>query len=366
MVEIAMAKRGLESLKRESLSIFGSTSISLSPFPWPCVSGWSFTFDCEGTYGGGTSFRGETEVVPRLSKMFSKKGVQGTFNFLGKMAEEYPNILKLLVKDAQDIAGHGYSHQHLDGSSYNDQHLEIIKTIESIQEACGHRIRGWRSPYGTYDKTTYDILEEQKFLWTSNWSRSLWGSLPFYPVIEDHKYSLLEIPFDDVHFDAVMYRANNIPPKVVEQMWLNYARFIRRYKNLFVLLNHPVNLAEKEERELIIGSILQKLESLSDIWIASCEQITRRYELLSKIHIVVNQFKVSKKLTELSLTVKNRSNVQVDDLGVVYESPNRFTDSDSNADGIARWSFNDLVRVNIRVRIKANSERDILVLLKNK
>lgn len=326
MVEKNLVLRGLEDLDRKKEVLVHHLVVDLLPWPWPYRGAYSFTFDCEGTYGGGSSFKGETEIVPRLAQFFARNSLKATFNFLGKVAEEYGEAVRAVCQARQDIAGHGYSHRNLDGLSESEQESEIQRTVDAIGVASGKRIVGWRCPWGTYDRHTYEVLEQLDFKWASNWSRSMWGSLPFYPMLDGKTFKLVEIPFDDVHFDAQMYNKYQAAPDQVLPLWQNYMAEARRSNGLFVLLSHPVNLAEDIERVEVIEELVSSGILMGDVWICSCGELADRWEALRHVAIFVESMSESRNDFTARLTVENKSNRIFDDLTLLLICPKAIDD----------------------------------------
>jgi len=317
MPEFVHVLRGIEDVQREPVSLVSpGQSISVHLWPWPFVGVVCFTFDCEGTYGDGSSFRGETEVVPHLARFFRSHSVKGTFNVLGRMAVEYPTFIGTLHECDQEIAGHGYSHEYLDSMTYSEQMAEINRTVDAIKSITGSDIRGWRSPFATFNRNTYDILVQKGFEWTSNFGRSLWGHLPFQPIIEGETFPIVEIPFDDVHFDAMMFFWIEATAEQIEPLWKNHIVATRRNGLLFVFLAHPVNLAEEPYRVTLIENVLAFAQRFGDIWIASCGEICRWYHTISKVALTVDSARKQGNVAEMKLTIRNSGAVGVNNAAI--------------------------------------------------
>jgi peptidoglycan/xylan/chitin deacetylase (PgdA/CDA1 family) len=321
MPEFNMARRGLETMQRSHIgSDIRSFSIRLSIWPWPYLAAFAPTFDCEGTYGGGASFKGVMEVIPYLCSEFKNRSVKGTFNFLGKIAEQFPEVVQQAVEKGQDIAGHGYSHINMDGLSREKQLTEFQRTIDAILSATGRVIRGWRCPWGTYDRTTYELMMELGFTWASNWSRSLWGSDPFHPMIDGKRFSLVEVPFDDVHFDAQLYGKLNLPVKNVIPLWYNYAVRAIQKNGLYVLLNHPVQLVLDWERVEALLELVERIRALGKVWLCSCGQVAARVATVESISKSLDCHLAGEGAT-ISYQLVNTGSEVVDDLSLIVDIP---------------------------------------------
>ena len=233
MVEGFLVKRGLQKLRRDYIGLQTGITINLNLWPWPYLSSVVFSFDCEGKYGGWSNDDGELDFVPKFAKLLSNNGVAGTFNFVGKFAEEHEDLVRKTVDLKPDIGGHGYTHCLLDGLKPKKQKEEIEKTKRTLEKIVGRDIIGWRSPYLTYDKTTYDILTDMGYKWVSNWSCSLFGEQPFFPIIEGRRYNIVEIPVDEIHYDLRMFKYEfELNPFDVELLWLNRIKMVKKKRTL--------------------------------------------------------------------------------------------------------------------------------------
>ena len=325
MVEGILVDRGLERMKRSYQCLNQGTTMELKLWPWPYACGVIFSFDCEGTYGGGKTFEGETEVVPQLAKFLKKNNLNGTFNFVGKIADEFSDVVKYVLDLGHDIGGHGYTHTFLDGLSKDEQMKEIEKTIESIENACNYRIKGWRTPYLTYNKNTYDLLEKLNFSWDSSWSRSLWGKSPFNPVLEEKMYNLVEIPTDDIHYDTGLYRWDS-PPAEVKHLWINHLKVTRMEHSLYVFLNHPVNMANNEERINAVRELIKQTKTFKNIWLTTCGDLARRFNLMKKVNFMMERIKRKKKELEVSLSIFNQNDIDMSDIQLLIKNIPRNSD----------------------------------------
>jgi peptidoglycan/xylan/chitin deacetylase (PgdA/CDA1 family) len=313
MPEFVHAKRGLEGAKRIPLHINLNT-VSLGFSPWPNNSALALTFDCEGTYGGGKTIKGETELVPEFSEKFQNLGIQATFNFLGKIAYDHPEVLQFAKEKNQDIAGHGFSHCNLDGLSEKEQRSEIERTIAEIKNACGEKVIGFRAPYCTFDLTTYKLFEEYGIKWTSNFGRSLWGDFPFRVSLESKEFQIIDIPFDDIHFDAWIFKRHNIEFKQALLLYKNHI-FTTKLKNgIFTLLAHPAGLALDRGRAEVILKLAEYAAKQKNLWVTSLNNIYKRWITLNNLSWHIRHKKESRNSSKYELVVENKNPSSLDDL----------------------------------------------------
>lgn len=367
MVEGILVDRGLERMKRNYRKYQWDIKLELKEWPWPYRFAIVFSFDCEGTYGGGKTIKGETEVVPRIANFLAKNNLKGTFNFVGKIAEEFPEIVKQVYELGHDVAGHGYSHVFLDGLSESKQREEIEKTIDAIENACGYRIMGWRTPYLTYDKVTFDILEDLNFKWDNSWSRSLWGKNPFEPILEEKHYKIVEIPVDDVHYDTGLYRWNS-PPEEIKHLWINHIGVTAKEYSLYVFLNHPVTMAMDIKRVKIVENLIKFAKLLRDAWITTCRDIANRFMALKNVDFIANKVSHKKDEIEINIILSNKNNFDIENLQILIKNLSSKAEIlEMPSENLVTYSNEELGRkdVGIKINLKRNSRRELHFTVKN-
>ncbi len=100
-----------------------------------------------------------------LMKLLSKYNVKATFFILGKVIEDYPNIINELITEGHEIGCHTYSHTELFYSNKETFESEIQKCIELIKPY-GITYSGFRAPYFSIDHRTMwalDVLKKYNF-----------------------------------------------------------------------------------------------------------------------------------------------------------------------------------------------------------
>lgn len=318
MVEFQMAKRIGISIARQTINEDFNQGPRILPFSYPKISALVPTFDCEGKYGGGSSTKGESEVVPQILSLFNELDCKGTFNFVGKTAKEHEAVVRELDRFSNDIWGHGFSHIYLDDSE-SKQKREVTETINTISKIIDKPCIGWRSPYGTFNLNLYKILLKNGIRFGSNWGSSTWGSMPFTPIVNEKKIDIYELPFDDSHFDAMVYRKLNLDPNVVLSLYKSRLLASINSMSIFTPLVHPVNLAEDRERLNMFIDFVRFAEEKEEVWITSCSQILTLYQALGNYRIThcdltqeENKHEVKMKVIKLNTHIKKKDhNIQL-------------------------------------------------------
>jgi hypothetical protein len=115
------------------------------------------------------------KTTHRLLDVLDTYNVKAVFFVVGKIIEEYPNLVKEIFEHGHEIGIHGYAHEHIERLTKEDLTTfsnNLYRIELSLERLTGKRPVGFRSPYLTgpkfYMPGLYKILEEHKYKWVSN------------------------------------------------------------------------------------------------------------------------------------------------------------------------------------------------------
>jgi peptidoglycan/xylan/chitin deacetylase (PgdA/CDA1 family) len=120
----------------------------------------ALTFDAGGT--------GET--IPSILNTLRERHINITMFITGKFAEQYPDGVKQMVADGNELGNHTYS--HFDSLTLNDDQLaeELAHTEQIIQGLTGVSTKPyWRPPYGSRNNHILNVAVSQGYrsiFWT--------------------------------------------------------------------------------------------------------------------------------------------------------------------------------------------------------
>jgi peptidoglycan/xylan/chitin deacetylase (PgdA/CDA1 family) len=202
--------------------------------------------------------------VTELLKVLDSEGITATFFVTGEYAEQYPAILRKMVK--HEIACHGYSHKKFTKMNSSEKKEEIEKCKSAIKKATGKEVAGFRAPYTRIDHETMMLLDEEGFLYDAS---VIEGLGMFYPNVMQHKIgeipvsSVLGIPLEDViwtyylglpgtYFYLLKNKDTEIEsylfhPHHIMQHKNEFSEFIRHLKNQNVMFISHYGLIGKHE-----------------------------------------------------------------------------------------------------------------------
>ncbi len=102
----------------------------------------------------------DAKYTPAILDTLKSRGVKATFFVIGRQADEYPNILRRIIREGHEVGNHTYTHPNLSLTSPFVARLEIVGTGRLIETIINRRTALFRAPYfGDADPTTADELE---------------------------------------------------------------------------------------------------------------------------------------------------------------------------------------------------------------
>ena len=93
----------------------------------------------------------------------SKEGRKGTFFCTGVIAEKEPELIKKIANDGHEIACHYNYHDVMKGKSEYEIEKNLAEAKNSLEEASGKSLYGFRAPFFAIDKRNpyqYKIVEK--------------------------------------------------------------------------------------------------------------------------------------------------------------------------------------------------------------
>jgi len=114
----------------------------------------------------------------KLIELLAQHNTKATFFVLGWVAERYPGLVKLLVRQGHEIASHGYGHELITSQTPGVFRDDVRKAKGILEDICGKRVYGYRAPSFSITKDTkwaIPVLTEEGYLYDSS----------IFPVLHD-------------------------------------------------------------------------------------------------------------------------------------------------------------------------------------
>ena len=79
--------------------------------------------------------------VDRILAVLDEAGAKGTFFVQGKVAEAFPDLVRVLVMEGHEVQSHGYSHRPLFSMDRTALREELQRAKTTVEDAAGTAIR---------------------------------------------------------------------------------------------------------------------------------------------------------------------------------------------------------------------------------
>ncbi|MBQ7341841.1 MAG: polysaccharide deacetylase family protein [Alistipes sp.] len=119
----------------------------------------------EKEYYGGRSARYQEydRLLASILDELDKNKIKATFFCLGKIATDFPHIIKKIASKGHEIGCHSNMHQWLNKLSKEEVLADTKDAIMALEDVCGQRVVSYRAPafsIGETNKWAFEILAE--------------------------------------------------------------------------------------------------------------------------------------------------------------------------------------------------------------
>jgi len=95
-----------------------------------------------------------------LLKILKDNDVKATFFLCGYWVDKYPEEVKKIYADGNDIGNHSNTHPHGSQLSIEENKKEIMAVHQKIKDLLGYEMHLYRPPFGEYNDTVLDAAKE--------------------------------------------------------------------------------------------------------------------------------------------------------------------------------------------------------------
>jgi peptidoglycan/xylan/chitin deacetylase (PgdA/CDA1 family) len=140
---------------------------------------------------------GSRAGIWRLMRMFDEYGIKVTFFACAVALQRNPEVAAWLKESGHEPCSHGWRWIENWKLSREQEKEYMQRAIESIEETCGERPRGWYSRYAPSVHTRELVVEEGGFIYDSD---AYNDDLPYFTTVNDKQH--LVIPSTLVYNDG--------------------------------------------------------------------------------------------------------------------------------------------------------------------
>ncbi len=250
---------------------------------WPAGhrSAVVLSFDVDGEYGE-VNHRGPDDWYWRSNAQYDQQAgiwrilriledfdVAATFCWVGKVAEERPDIVKTAFDAGHEISTHGWDHRHFSDMTAGEQRDDLVRTRTLLQQITGERPVGHKTPGWRFNEQTVPLLQELGFRWNMDYASN---DVPFLMAPDADKEPIVQLPPSRLWDDYSYFVDPIAPPRHAFEMWRDDIDVLRAEGKLMCLTFHPwVTGRPAPSRALTM--FLDYVVSLGDVWIARADHV---------------------------------------------------------------------------------------------
>jgi len=145
--------------------------------------------------------------------LLAGRQILATFFFLGKIAEQHPDLVRRVHDAGHEVGSHGWDHRRLVAMTPDEFREDLRMSMDALQQATGAAVLGYRAPtFSLVRRTAWaiDVLVESGIAYDSS----------IYPVRHD-RYGIPDAPRDPFLAQGPGLEILEIPPASCEVAGVN-------------------------------------------------------------------------------------------------------------------------------------------------
>jgi peptidoglycan/xylan/chitin deacetylase (PgdA/CDA1 family) len=240
------------------------------------------TFDVDGIYGEANyrspddSYRlSQTAYDPagtkRILGLLGDSGIQATFCWVGRAAEDQPDLVKRATADGHEIALHSWDHRYYNQMSHAEQRFDMERSLETLERITGvaptgHKSAGWR-----FNDATHEIAQELGLIWLMDIPG---GDLPYLMRPQPELDPIVQLPPSWLWDDYNFFVDRTLTSDQAFTSWRDDLDVLRDEGGVMSLTCHPFVIGRPGPSRAI-ARLIDYAVDLGDIWIARADHVAR-------------------------------------------------------------------------------------------
>lgn len=185
----------------------------------------TFFHDIEQDYDSDSDVDSCRNAVKEVLKIESKLNVHTTYNIVGRLFKDQPDLIETILTAGNETAFHSYNHQRDWSPRYFADEVRLCREQTSLPV-------GYRSPRSQWNSTTIKALRKNGFLWSAENDKN---PSPYFL-----KDGLIRLPIamDDWHLHT---------GRIDRKGWMEKFLHLLENRSYFAVGSHDFILSESEE-----------------------------------------------------------------------------------------------------------------------
>jgi peptidoglycan/xylan/chitin deacetylase (PgdA/CDA1 family) len=207
----------------------------------------------------------------RFLELLADFGVEATFCWVGRVAEEQPVLLRRCVAEGHEIALHTWDHRSYNRLGRDEQREDMRKTYDTLHrlggmEPAGHKTGGWR-----YDEHTFALAQELGLTWVMD---EPGGDLPYFVQPDGERPPVVQLPPSRLWDDYAFFVDQTVTPQAAFEFWRDDLDVLRDEGGLMCLTLHPF-VSGRPGPSRAVSRLLDYAIDLGDLWLARADHVAR-------------------------------------------------------------------------------------------
>jgi peptidoglycan/xylan/chitin deacetylase (PgdA/CDA1 family) len=155
--------------------------------------------------------------TPLLLHVLDRSHVSATFFCVGRSAQEFPELIDLIIASGDEIGNHTFNHYKLNGLSDEQIAEQIMEGGAILSTFVGRPLDLFRPPHGRYDKRVLEIAAAMGYR-TVFWNDSPEDTKNISPALEVQRVLAQARPGGIVLLHSGQYRTIEALPVIIDRL----------------------------------------------------------------------------------------------------------------------------------------------------
>lgn len=205
--------------------------------------------DYEGEYARTDKAEASLYGVTKILDLEEQFGIKATYNIVGKLMLDVPDIMQRIIEGGHDVASHSHAHDIL--ALLNRAELEQdIRSMKEVFSGYGLKLTGVRSPQSRWSFLQTKVMLENGLEWSAENDN---GYVPFI-IRKKLSRTLIRLP---IILDDWEYMSGNISPDEMYHKLVMKADALSEQRLYGAIGFHPWVQGEDDARLKVFGEFLE-------------------------------------------------------------------------------------------------------------
>ena len=220
-------------------------------------------------YEGSYALPGKEEAsyygVTRLLDLEKQYNIKATYNVVGRLFDDHPEIINRIIDEGHDLASHSFDHKVITDLSKKQIDIDIEQS-KTIFRKLHRELQGFRAPQSRWSFALMRSMLDNGLKWSAENDKA---DFP-YIIFKNGKNEILRLP---IKMDDWDYKEKKISPEQMRQKSEAKVKDIKGKRCYGAIGFHPWVQGEDEERLFQYERFLSGLKTSNSIKILTFQEV---------------------------------------------------------------------------------------------